>query len=261
MGEPDRPYSRTEYNRALVANALLQPFNVVLLAGMLIAGLVIGKLALVLPIALAVYVAAVVRSYFDEDEAAKVLARERGERRGRLDRERPRVDPRSLAPPIRRLVEAAHDREERIRAAIERADLDYVEVCEEVDRFVHAIEATAARAELLHEALADSPPDEVERRLREVEGDPARAELGDALRHQLAVQRRMEQQLARFHDQIERLLVELDTVRGNLVSVSASTEAASQQRLAAEVRGMREELSALAEGMSVAYEDGAEPRA
>jgi hypothetical protein len=39
-----------------------------------------------------------------------------------------------------------------------------------------------------------------------------------------------------------------------LVSVSASTDAANQQRLAAEVRGLRDELGTLASGMSEAYE-------
>ena len=37
-----RPYSRKEFNRALITNALLSPFNVVLLALMLIAGLILG---------------------------------------------------------------------------------------------------------------------------------------------------------------------------------------------------------------------------
>jgi hypothetical protein len=53
---------------------------------------------------------------------------------------------------------------------------------------------------------------------------------------------------------MERVLVELDTVRGNLVSVSASTEAANQQRLAGDVRALREEVGAVAAGMSEAYE-------
>ena len=66
----------------------------------------------------------------------------------------------------------------------------------------------------------------------------------------------MEGQLQRFYDEMERVLVELDTVRGNLVSVSASTEAANQQRLAGEVRALREEVGAVAAGMTEAYEGG-----
>ena len=54
--------------------------------------------------------------------------------------------------------------------------------------------------------------------------------------------------------------MELDTVRGNLVSVSASTEAANQERLAGDVRALREEVGAVAAGMSEAYE-GMQPGA
>ena len=100
------------------------------------------------------------------------------------------------------------------------------------------------------------PPSRVERRLREVRGDPSKAELASALENQLAVLRRMEVQLQRFYDEMERVLVELDTVHGNLVSVSASTEAANQERLAGEVRALREEVGAVAAGMSEAYETG-----
>ena len=181
-----------------------------------------------------------------------MLERERAKRRKEL--EKPRVDMSLLAPEIGGLVRQAHERRARIAGAIERAELPYEEVGAEVDRFVVAIEHTAARAELLYEALADSPPATVAARLREVEGQPERAELGQALAQQLEVQQRMGVQLQRFYDQMERLLVELDTVRANLVSVSASTDAANQQELAADVRGLREEVGALAEGMSEAYE-------
>ena len=126
MAKEVEPYSRAEYNRALVANALASPFNVAILAAMLIAGLLLNAFVIVLPVALVVYGIAAARTYFDEDAAKKVL---------------------------------------------------------------------------------------------------------------------------------ERVLVELDTVRGNLVSVSASSEAANQQRLAADVHGLREEVGALAEGMSEAYEE------
>ena len=70
----------------------------------------------------------------------------------------------------------------------------------------------------------------------------------------LTVLARMQKQLERFFDEMERILVELETVRGNLVSVSASTDSANQQRLAADVRGLRDEVGAVAEGMSEAYE-------
>ena len=249
-----RPYSRSEFNRALLANALTQPFNVLLLAAVLIAGLVLGVLLPILPVALVVYGIAAARTYFDEDEANKVLERERGRRREAL--EEGRLDTRTLAEPIGRLLTAGHRREARIRDGIARAELPYEEVSSEVDRFIRAMEDGARRAQLLFEALSETPPSRVERRLREVQGDPSKAELASALESQLAVLRRMEVQLQRFYDEMERVLVELDTVHGNLVSVSASTEAVNQERLAGEVRALREEVGAVAAGMSEAYETG-----
>ena len=145
-------------------------------------------------------------------------------------------------------------REARIRDAIDRAELPYEEVSAEVDRFIRAMEDGARRAQLLYEALSESPPGPVEQRLAQVRDDPSKAELTAALESQLAVLRRMQGQLQRFYDEMERVLVELDTVRGNLVSVSASSEAANQQRLAGDVRALREEVGAVAAGMSEAYE-------
>ena len=185
-----------------------------------------------------------------------MLERERAKRRSSLESREGRVDPGILAPPIAELLNGALHRERRIRDAVEGAELPYVEVLDEVDRFVRAMEGTARRAQLLYEALAESPTDDVEARLQQVEGagDPGQAELLTALRGQLEVGRRMERQLSAFYDRMERILVELDTVRGNLVSVSASTDAENQTQLAAEVRELREEVGALAEGMSEAYE-------
>jgi hypothetical protein len=247
-----QPYSRSQYNRALIANALLNPFNAILLAGMLIAGLLLEVFAIVLPVALVVYGLAVARTYFDEDEASKVLERERARRKTAL--EAGRLDPGTLAEPIGRLLEGALERERRIRDAIDRAQLPYEEVSTEVDRFVREMEGTAARAQLLWEALAETHPDAVERRVAQVRGEPGKEELVKALETQLTVLRRMQAQIQRFFTEMERVLVELDTVRGSLVSVSASTEAANQERLAADVRELRDEVGALAEGMSEAYE-------
>ena len=249
--EVQRPYGRSQFNRALVTNALVEPFNVVVLAGMLVAGLLLNVFSLMLPVALVVYGVAAARTYFDHDVADRVLAREREQRRTAL--ERGRLDPSDMAAPIRTLLEAALQRERRIRDAIDRADLPYTEVSDEVDGFVRTLEQTATRAQLLHEGLEESPPDAIERRLGEVEGDPSRAELAEALRQQLAVQRRMETQLQRFYDEMERTLVELDTVRGSLISVSATTEAANQKQLASDVRELREEMGAVAAGMDEAY--------
>ena len=256
MPDPKRPYSRDEYNRALIANALLDPFAVVLLALMCCAGILLGSPGILLGAGVLLYGAAATRAYLDEDVAAKVLERERAKRRKQLGKGEARVDPATLARPIGDLLRGALKREARIRDAVEGAELPYTEVLDEVERFVRAMEGTARRAQLLYETLADCPVAEVQARLLELrrENDPAREELASALSHQAEVLHRMERQLQSFYDEMEKILVELDTERGNLVSVSASTDAANQQQLAADVRGLRDEVGALAEGMSEAYE-------
>ena len=64
----------------------------------------------------------------------------------------------------------------------------------------------------------------------------------------------MQAQLSRFGDEMERILVELDTIRGQAVSVSASTGAAKGHELAGDVRSLREQMGAVADGMAEAYE-------
>jgi hypothetical protein len=252
-----QPYSRSEFAGALVANAAAKPFNIALLIGTMGAGVLVGgTVAVALLVALVVYAIAAARTFFDEDEAEAVLTRERAERRAALKDGTRQLDPGTLAPEVRRHLLEARAIEERIRDAIERAELPYEEVSTEVDALVSLMELSASRAQLLYEALEDSPPSRVAGRLRELEGS-GKTELIEALEHQLTVQRKMEAQLESFYDQMERIAVELDSIRGSLLSVSASTDVANQQRLARDVRALRDELGTLAEGMSEAFEERA----
>jgi hypothetical protein len=258
MPEELEPYQRADFRNALIANAATRPFNLAVLIGTMGAGVLLasGSVALVLIVALIVYLAACTRTFFDSDEADRVLVRERAQRRKRLASPRKKLDMDALAAPIRLQVFEAQGRERRIRNAIERADLPYSEVSDEVDAFVRVMEHTAGRAQLLYDALADAQVASVEARLAEVRARPGGGapDLIEALEHQLAVQRRMEVQLQRFYDEMERIVVELDTVRGNLVSVSASSDAGTQEQLASEVRSLRERMGAVADGIGEAYE-------
>jgi hypothetical protein len=257
--DPDkRPYSRGEFNRALIVNALFDPFNVGVLAVLLILGIVLGLLPVLGPVGAVLYLAGATRTYLDEDVANRVLADQRGQRRKRLEGDRrPRLDEKRLTPGIARLVSESRLREQRIRSAISEADLPYDEVADEVDRFVAAMEDTARRAQLLADGLADTPPDAVQARLAQVQDDPDKRELAEALATQLHTLTRMQGQLRRFGTEMERILVELDTIRSQLVSVSASTGAAKGQELAGEVRALREQMGAVADGMAAAYEQQA----
>jgi hypothetical protein len=253
---PPVPYSRTAYRRALVLNAMIDSVSVVAAALIVIAGLLFGALALAVPLAIVVYAGGVTRAFFDEDNAKRVLAHERAKRRKTLDRGGA-IKLGALSDDIRDLLVRAYATRDRVHEAIDRAELPYTEVADEVDQLVLTMEQTGQRAQLLEEGLSAAPPDEVARRLEAVRrrGDPAQHELVSALEYQLSVQRKMEKQLARFHDQMDRMLVELDTVRGNLISVSASEEAYQQERVAAGVRELRDEMGVVAEGVAAAYAD------
>jgi hypothetical protein len=254
-GEVDKPYSREDFAGALIANAAAKPFNLALAVATIGAAMLAGaQFPIALIVGLILYAIAAARTFFDEDEANAVLARERGERTQALASGKGRLDPAELAPDVRYHLLAARAIEQRIRDAIKRADLPYTEVSTEVDALVTLMDASAQRAQLLYEALAESPPNRVQKRLVQLEGS-GKTELIDALQHQHSVQRKMQAQLQRFYDQMERVVVELDTIRGSLVSVSASTDAGNQQRLAGDVRELRDELGALASGMSEAFEE------
>ena len=254
---PDlEPYRRREFAGALAANAAAKPFNVGVLVATTAAGVLVGgSVTLVIVVALLVYLVACARTFFDEEEADRVLARERAERR-QLPSAGKKLKLDEFAPPIREHVRNARRREATIREAIERSELPYEEVTVEVDGFVRAMERTASRAQTLYEALADNPPDHVEARLAQVRAEPGREALVEALEHQARMQRRMEGQLGRFYDEMERMTVELDTIRGSLVSLSASEGADSQERLAGDVRALRERMGTVADGMAEAYESG-----
>jgi hypothetical protein len=65
--------------RDVLVAALTEPFNIVLLAGLLIAGAALGTLALMMPLALLVYAVGVVRSYRDPATAQRAAESGRGD--------------------------------------------------------------------------------------------------------------------------------------------------------------------------------------
>jgi hypothetical protein len=258
--ELQRPPSRGELNRLLVANALAKPWpNVIVPAAIAIAGLLAGAGAIAIVVAVVAWIALSAITYFDGDEAERVAGRDR-ERRQVAARSEPRVDPHSLSGPIGEQLGRVLEQEHRIREAIERTDLPFTEVSDEVDTFVRAAEKTAARAQLLYEYLADQDPRYVEERLRAVRlaaesGNTSQQALADALSAQLEAMQLAERKLQAFYTEMERIAVELGNIRGQLLSVSATTEAASQRELASGVRDLREQMGAVAEGMSEALEE------
>ena len=154
--------------------------------------------------------------------------------------------PLQLAPRLARHVHAARGIEYRV------AQLGNPEIHVEVSALVASLQSSAERAQLLFEALSETPVGSIEQRLAELEGS-GKLELIHALQEQLRVQRRMQAQLERYDDELERVVVELDTIRGSLLTVSASNDIGNQELLADRVRTLRDEVAAVAEGVGEAY--------
>jgi hypothetical protein len=127
----------------------------------------------------------------------------------------------ALSDDLRALVVRAHRTRDRIHGAIARAGLPSTEVAGDADRLVATVEQTARRAQLLQDGLDDAPPAEIAQRLEEIRTQPSRRDLEAALEKQLFVQRRLEQQLGRVRTDMDRTLVELDTVRGRVERAAA----------------------------------------
>jgi hypothetical protein len=254
----EKPPTRAELNRLLIANALTKPVpNVVVPAVVAAGGLIIGVGALAIVIAVVAWLALSAVTYFDGDEAERVAGEQRAKRRAALDKARPRVSMGSLAPPIAQRLQAAIAEQQRIEATIQRANLPFAEVSSEVDTFIRAAEQTASRAELLYEYLADHDPFAVERRLEELKAstDPSKKALREAVEAQAKALRQGAEQLDRFYTEMERIAVELGNVRGELLSVSAASDAPAQQKLAADVRDLRDQMGAVSAGMREAMSD------
>jgi hypothetical protein len=254
----DKPPTRAELNRLLVANALTKPMpNVVVPAAVALGGLVLGLGGIALVIAVVAWIALSAITYFDGDEAQKVGDELKARRQRAFDKANPRVLPSALAPPIAQRLQAVISEQGRITQAIHRAELPFDEVSGEVDVFVRAAEKTASRAQLLYEYLSDHDPRAVERRLAELQSadDPSKRALRDAVEAQASALRRGSTQLDRFYTEMERIAVELGNVRAELLAVSAASESAGQQRLAADVRDLREQMGAVSAGMSEALSE------
>ncbi len=258
--EVGRPHTRAAYNRLLIANAATKPVPNVLVPVAIAAVALLANLpAAVLAVAAVAYIALAVATYFDEDEAQRVLEHERGRRRARRERAE-HVELERLASPIAERVAAAVEREKRIRDAVAHAELPFDEVSDEVDGLLSAMEGTASRAQLIHDYLAHQRPEAIERRLAELrmagsEEEAGQKRLVEALTEQLAAVNGLQQQLGRFYDEMEHLVVSLDTVHGQLVAAGTSADAATQRQVADQVRELRGQVGALAEGMREAYAD------
>jgi hypothetical protein len=244
--------TRSQLTRAIAVNAATKPVNIVVPAGVAIAGALLG-ISWLWAVAVIVYVALVVATFFDADEAEKVGKRSRGIEDGKPAALQ--LDPGTLAPPIAERLQQALAEESQIRQTIETADVDLTEVSGEVDGLVKNLEKSAQRAQLVYAYLSEQDSRTLDRRARELakNQDPDSQRAAAAVRDQMKLAQNLEATLQRFYAQMDHAVVSLQTIRGELVRISVASEPEAQAETADRVRSLREEVGAMADGMSEAY--------
>jgi hypothetical protein len=244
--------TRSQLTRAIAVNAATKPVNIVVPAAIAVVGALVG-ISWLWAVAVLVYVALVVATFFDADEAEAVGKRSRGG-----DDKKPaqrQLDPAQLAPPIAERLQQALSEERQIRQTIEGADVDLAEVSNEVDGLVTNLEKSAQRAQLVYDYLSEQDSRTLDRRARELQRhqDPDSQRAAAAVRDQMKLAQDLEGTLNRFYAQMDHAVVSLQTIRGELVRISVAGEAEAQAETAERVRDLRREVGAMADGMREAY--------
>jgi hypothetical protein len=245
--------------RALAVNAATRRLNlaVPLAVG---AAAVLLQTVWLLPLAVVVYVALAVSTFFDADEAERV-GRVAYERRRLV--QQPALDAATLSPQIARKLGRARAEETRIREAIERAPLPRYDVLDEVARLMVGLEKLAARAQQIQSYLDEQDDAGVRERLRRFRSvDPedaavthASSQAAAALEEQLAVTAELERHLARFDAQMEHAAASLAAIHGQIVRMGAAEEAVAQRDVASDVRSLRRDVNVIADALRETYDE------
>jgi hypothetical protein len=240
-----RLVSRSDLRRALVVNAVASPVNVLVPTGVLIAGVLLGAWWLAV-VALVVWVALALHTFFDEGAARRVGARVHAGARAQAAK--PSVNPGELTPLIAGRVKAAIGAREAIRAAIADAPFALRDVEHEVDALVAAMEADAVRAQRIWEFLAgQESAASLERRIASEQNASVRTALESKQRA-----------LGRLRERLSGLMAEIDQVVATLQTVQAEIFAADEieeRALAGQVSELRERVQLVAAGLEEAYEE------
>ena len=121
---------------------------------------------------------------------------------------------------------------------------------------MRALEAMAKRAQTLWDYLASQNPHAIESRIAQLErdGGPEGKPICDALRQQLDALTALDKQLQKFFAQMEHIVASLGTMNAQVLRMGFATEADSEEELAGQARELREQVNALADGMSEVYQ-------
>jgi hypothetical protein len=238
------PVSRDELRRALVLNALAQPVNVLVPAGVLVAAAIFGAAWLAL-VALACWLVLAGMTFFDEREAERVGARVRAARR----KVAASPDPASFSLEIGARVKAANAARASIQAAIAASRSPLAGLAGEVDALVAAIHADAVRAQRIHEFLAGESIAALERRVAQESHAPLR----EALQAKLAALTRLRQRLDGLLREMDHVVATLQTMQAEIVAADDAERAAEARALAGRVSELREKVELMSAGLDETF--------
>lgn len=236
--------TRDQLPRALVLNAVTKPLNVVVPAGVVVAGLLVGAVWLVV-VAAAVWLALVGATFFDEREAQRVGERARAGRQ--VTAPKAGAQPAAFAPAIGRRLEAALAARDSIHAAVEATDSPHADVVAEVDALVAAMEGDAARAQRIHAFLAQEVPDAIRRRIAEEPSEEVRT----ALAAKLDAVTRLQQRLDRLLSELDHVVITLQTTEAEILAADGM----EHDVLAGQVSELRVNVKLISDGLEEAFAD------
>jgi chromosome segregation ATPase len=237
------PATRTDLRRALALNALTKPVNVLVPAGVLVAGALLGAVWLAV-VAVVCWVALSASTFFDAREARRVGERVRAARR--RDEAPARRPP--LTPEIRRRVMAAIATRDSIQAALEASRSPLAGVSREVDALVAAIEADAVRAQRIHSFLDEESPAELERRI----GEEARAPVREALEAKARALTRLQERLDRLLAEMDHAITAVQTVHAEILAADDLDHGIDDGALADQVSELRAKVQIMSTGLDEA---------
>jgi hypothetical protein len=237
--------------RELAVHAATRPLNIGVPAAVAVAALFWAWW--LLPVALVVYSALVVATFFDGDVAESVGRDVYARARSEL----PRREVAELTSGVAARLSMAYEAEEQIRRAIDESGVALADVQAEVDRLMDSLEKMARQADRLTAYLAKEDEGALQRRLarlrRTANGDPqvdhASAQAAAALQDQLDTRMQLERRLSQFDAHMEHIVATLGVVHAQIVRIAVEEEAAAQGRVANQVRSLRHEVGAVADAL------------
>jgi hypothetical protein len=242
----DAPVSRSELRRALLLNAVSHPVNVLVPAGVLVAGAIFGAAWLAL-VALVCWLVLAGVTFFDEREAQQVGERARKARRGAAAR----ADPADFSLEIGARVKAANAARAAIHAAIDSSRSPLAGVAGEVDALLAAMNADAGRAQRIHGFLAGESLPALRRRIEQEE----RAHVRSALEGKLTALTRLRGRLDDLLAEMDHVVATLQTVQAEILAADDLEQAAHDEALAGRVSELRAQVEIVSAGLEESFDE------